>query len=87
MELEKDLGRTELCPICKTRETSHLDHCHKTGSWRGWLCAGCNQGLGFFLDDPNILRTAAIYIENFLETLARGNPARGEIVHDYRLQA
>jgi Recombination endonuclease VII len=24
----------------------HLDHCHDTGVFRGWVCTGCNTGTG-----------------------------------------
>jgi hypothetical protein len=27
------------------------DHCHRTKTARGWLCARCNMGLGFLGDD------------------------------------
>lgn len=41
----------------------HIDHCHKTGKLRDPLCARHNLGLGFFDDDPAMLRAAAGYVE------------------------
>lgn len=40
-----------------------LDHCHVTGRIRGLLCAPCNRGLGSFLDNPDVMRVAAEYLE------------------------
>jgi len=40
-----------------------VDHCHKTGKFRGLLCNGCNKALGFFKDDLAILRSAINYLE------------------------
>jgi hypothetical protein len=55
------------CAICKKTEfgkrSPHTDHCHKTGTVRGVLCARCNRGLGYFWDNPELFRTAANYLE------------------------
>jgi hypothetical protein len=53
------------CQICKQEVPLHLDHCHHTGKLRGLLCVRCNTALGNFLDDPQILRAAASYVERY----------------------
>ena len=61
------------CPICervyddiKYLGNRHggwcLDHDHKTGEFRGWLCHDCNKALGFFKDDAILLQSAINYI-------------------------
>lgn len=55
------------CFICKGPQRIKLlavDHDHRTGEFRGLLCTTCNQGLGHFFDNPELLRNAAEYIEN-----------------------
>ena len=63
------------CAICKNpeQEMHHtgqkmklsLDHCHKTGKIRGFLCTKCNKALGLFLDDPSRLDEAAKYLRSY----------------------
>jgi Recombination endonuclease VII len=43
----------------------HMDHDHETGVSRSPLCHDCNNGLGRFLDDPELLERAAAYIRSF----------------------
>lgn len=43
----------------------HLDHCHTTGAFRGWLCGRCNLGIGNLGDSlPGVLRAAAYLQRN-----------------------
>lgn len=54
------------CAICSSKISSrgcHVDHDHKSGAVRALLCRRCNTSLGYFDDDPDILRKAAHYIE------------------------
>lgn len=43
---------------------ANLDHCHKTQIVRGVLCNECNQGLGKFKDDIDLLKKAIKYLKN-----------------------
>lgn len=52
-----------VCAICKRPKKLVVDHCHKTDRVRGLPCATCNQGLGIFLDDPELLIAAAEYLK------------------------
>lgn len=61
-------GRCALCgrvPLSPHTSVLHMDHDHVTGAIRLPLCSSCNNGLGRFRDDPNLLRAAAAYIEAF----------------------
>lgn len=54
------------CAICQSKFAPdvkpHLDHDHKTGKARAFLCPKCNMGLGLFEDNPAILNLAIKYI-------------------------
>jgi hypothetical protein len=36
----------DLCECCGEPARLQLDHCHKTGAFRGWVCRACNSGVG-----------------------------------------
>jgi Recombination endonuclease VII len=59
--LERLDGRCEICGEQPPRGLV-VDHLHKTGGPRGFLCMKCNSGLGFFNDDPSLLVKAARYV-------------------------
>lgn len=56
------------CDICGQKpdhgrwKALHVDHCHQTGTIRGFLCNDCNLGLGKFRDSPVRLRNALNYL-------------------------
>lgn len=56
------------CAICSSKlipgKNCHLDHCHKTGKLRGFLCGPCNKGLGSFRDSIENIKNAANYLES-----------------------
>lgn len=61
-----------LCAICSKPETMKyknkirelcVDHNHTTGKIRKLLCYKCNLGLGCYLDNPELLKNAANYLE------------------------
>jgi hypothetical protein len=62
-----------LCAICDSDTSGnrylsfYIDHDHKTNKVRGLLCDRCNRGLGYFLDNPSFLRSAALYLEKHKE--------------------
>lgn len=61
-EILNEFGKN--CMICgeDVTDTGNLDHCHKTGKWRGVLCRNCNTGLGLFKDDKQLLFSAILYL-------------------------
>lgn len=60
--------RPETCECCGgpprgRGRTLHLDHCHTTGAFRGWLCAPCNMGVGLLGDNEQGLLRALAYLK------------------------
>jgi hypothetical protein len=61
-------NQNNVCAICqkgqpdKKGKKLSVDHCHKTGKVRGLLCTNCNQGLGQFRDDTDVLGKAINYL-------------------------
>lgn len=60
------------CAICGNGETRvakngatwlSVDHDHTTGAVRALLCRACNLAVGYFREDPKIMRAAADYLE------------------------
>ncbi len=58
-------GYCKICGKSAEGKNAHTDHDHETGRLRGLLCQKCNQGLGCFGDDPELLFEAAAYIERY----------------------
>jgi len=50
-------------PAKWTAQRLAVDHDHVTGEIRGLLCRKCNQGLGLFCDDPEIVARAMKYLK------------------------
>lgn len=44
-----------------TRRTLSLDHDHKTGKFRGWICYRCNIGFGYLGDSLERLKLGVTY--------------------------
>jgi hypothetical protein len=58
------------CAICCVAESKKwaTDHCHTTGVIRGILCNHCNLMIGHAKESSSILKLAAQYVENQVET-------------------
>lgn len=59
-----------VCQICKRACPSGrrlaVDHNHDTGAVRSLLCGPCNRGIGMFGEDPDRLRIAISYLEDWM---------------------
>src|ERR1035437_5063849 len=50
------------CELCRAERPLCIDHDHKTGAFRGWLCSSCNRALGTFGDSVEGLNKAIAYL-------------------------
>jgi len=60
--------KPEQCEVCGAlgkdfKKGLFLDHNHKTGEFRGWLCTRCNFILGLAKDNSETLRALANYLQ------------------------
>lgn len=53
----------ECCAAPVKKRQLALDHDHETGRFRGWLCSGCNTGLGLLGDSLTAARAVVAYLE------------------------
>jgi hypothetical protein len=65
-------GGCAICGGADTRKGMRLsvDHCHKSGAFRGALCTNCNQGLGKFFDRVELLERAIAYLTREVRKVA-----------------
>lgn len=68
--LQLDTLQEGKCLICGRHKSDFgielaVDHNHVTGKTRGLLCINCNNGLGKFHDDPNLLDKASEYLRRY----------------------
>lgn len=51
-----------ICPICNKRKASAIDHDHKTGKVRGYICNKCNLGL-HYIEDKELSSNMSKYLK------------------------
>ena len=51
------------CQCCGRIAKLHLDHCHATLKFRGFLCQSCNHGIGQLGDDKSGVQLAVDYLK------------------------
>lgn len=59
------------CPVCKRKPVGGkrgkgrmvVDHCHRTGKIRGWICDDCNVALGRVDDSITTLKALIEYLK------------------------
>ena len=62
-----------ICPICQKVSIPDvtanivIDHDHRTGMAREWICDSCNTGIGRFQDSPEMLEKISKYIKSHMK--------------------
>ena len=52
----------ECCGEHPAKRPLHVDHCHDSGLFRGWICNKCNLGIGLLGDTEDALIRALEYL-------------------------
>jgi hypothetical protein len=60
--LRRQRGGCAVCHKPPGNISLHVDHDHVTGKIRGLLCVGCNNAIGQFHDDADLLARAIDYV-------------------------
>lgn len=69
-EIAAKYDSTTVCEICGASPSETrlaVDHCHTTGKFRGFLCSNCNNGLGRFKDDIEVMSKAISYLKRKID--------------------
>lgn len=61
------LKQNGCCAICGEHQSNlktvlYVDHDHETGEIRGLLCRNCNLGIGYLMDNTELLQSAIKYL-------------------------
>ena len=51
------------CDCCGRIAPLHMDHCHSSREFRGYLCRQCNHGIGHLGDDLEGVQKAMVYLQ------------------------
>ena len=51
------------CTCCGAVRKLHLDHCHRTDKFRGWVCSNCNTMIGLAGESIRGLENGIRYLE------------------------
>jgi hypothetical protein len=62
--IQEEGARCNICLVPFNDKTKrNLDHCHKTGKVRSFLCRRCNSVLGLVCDSPELLVKMSHYLQ------------------------
>lgn len=67
----KVTSQKNACEICHSsfgREAykcSYIDHCHKTGKFRGLLCSQCNTAIGLLKESETLFKACITYLKKY----------------------
>ena len=71
------------CTCCGAVRRLHIDHCHRTDRFRGWICSHCNTMLGLAGESRAGLENGI----NYLLNSEAPQPTRSELVSRARVIA